>query len=146
MAYSLLVYSSPSPLELGRSIIHPPLSFSLSKVGVSFGAVLKKSKKRQAKTPLLKIRSTPIALAALPEVFFAPRFLLYVTAAVPPLCHLRSENLHFVRGCPKTVEKTSSENTTFENSEHPYRTCGFPGGFFLSFRFLPYVSFHMKNQ
>ena len=36
----------------------------------------------------------------------------------------------FVRGCPKKVEKTSSENTTFENSEHPYRTCGPPGGLF----------------
>ena len=112
----------------------------------------------------------------------------------------------FVRSCPKKVEKTSSENTTFENSEHPYRTCGPPGGLFcfsvpplrhgrgsspmsfsfwklafrswlsqksrknvkrkhhfwkfgaplshlrlfrlifLSFRFLPYVSFPLKNQ
>ena len=33
----------------------------------------------------------------------------------------------FVRSCPKKVEKTSSENTTFEHSEHPYRTCGSPG-------------------
>ena len=57
----------------------PPLSFSLSKVGVSFGAVLKKSKKRQAKTLLLKIRSTPIALAALPASFFRSRFLPYVS-------------------------------------------------------------------
>ena len=62
------------------------MSFSFSKLGVSFGAVLKKSKKRQAKTPLLKIRSTPIALAALPAVFLLlgssptsrPRFLPYV--------------------------------------------------------------------
>ena len=118
------------------------MSFPLSKLGVSFVAVLKKSKKRQAKTLLLKIRSTPIALAALPVVFFAPRFLPYVTAAVPPLCHFRSENLHFVRGCPKKVEKTSSENTTFENSEHPYRTCGSSADFSI----FSYVSFSLKSQ
>ena len=66
---------------IARSIgsLPPPLSFSLSKVGVSFGAILKKSKKRQAKTLLLKIRSTPIALAALPADFFASRFLPYVS-------------------------------------------------------------------
>ena len=43
---------------------------------------------------------------------------------LPPLFHFRPETLHSVRGCPKKVEKTSSENTTFEISEHPYRTCG----------------------
>ena len=43
---------------------------------------------------------------------------------LPPLSHFRPENLHSVRGYPKKVEKTSSKNTTFENSEHPYRTCG----------------------
>ena len=66
---------------IARSIdpLPPPLSFWLSKVGVSFGAVLKKSKKRQAKTLLLKIRSTPIALAALPASFFRSRFLPYVS-------------------------------------------------------------------
>ena len=46
------------------------------------------------------------------------------TRRLPPLCHFRPENLHSVRGCPKKVEKTSSEHTTFEISEHPYRTCG----------------------
>ena len=46
------------------------------------------------------------------------------------------KTLHSVADVPKKVEKTSSENTTFENSEHPYRTCGSPGGLFL-FRFLP---------
>ena len=57
----------------------------------------------------------------------------------------------FVRGCPKKVEKTSSENTTFENSEHPYRTCGPPGGLFRS-RFLPYVTaavpplYHFRSE
>ena len=69
--YSLLVYSSlrQSARNSGRG--SSPMSFSLSKLGVSFGAILKKSKKRQAKTLLLKIRSTPIALAALPADFFA---------------------------------------------------------------------------
>ena len=37
----------------------------------------------------------------------------------------------FVRSYPKKVEKTSSENPTFENSEHPYRTCGSSGRLFL---------------
>ena len=59
--------------------VPPPLSFSLSKVGVSFRAVLKKSKKLQAKTLLLKIRSTPIALGALPASFFRSWFLPYVS-------------------------------------------------------------------
>ena len=62
----------------------PPLSFSLSKVGVSFGAVLNKSKKRQAKTLLLKIRSTPIALAALAADFSS--------FSVPPLRQFSFEN------------------------------------------------------
>ena len=78
----LLLISILLPLPVrSRAIrpVPPPLSFSLSKVGVSFGAVLKKSKKRQAKTLLLKIRSTPIALAALPADFFASRFLPYVS-------------------------------------------------------------------
>ena len=47
-------------------------------------------------------------------------------------------NLHSVRGCPKKVEKTSSENTTFAKSEHPYRTCGSLGWnlFFFDFPFF----------
>ena len=127
------------------------------------------------KTLLLKIRSTPIALAALPADFSI--------FAVPPLCsNFRSKTYHSVRSYLKKVEKTSIENTTvscfvlktcipcvaipkkieknakrkhnfvmfvlkscisfvvvpkkskekktlsehtaFENSEHPYRTCG----------------------
>ena len=43
----------------------PYVIFAL-KTCIPFVAVPKKSKKRQAKTSLLKIRSTPIALAALP--------------------------------------------------------------------------------
>ena len=51
------------------------------------------------------------------------------SASSPPVVFgLKSRR--FVRSCPKKVEKTSSENTTFENSEHPYRTCGSPGQFF----------------
>ena len=42
----------------------PPL-----KICIPFVAVLKKSKRRQAKTPLLTIRSAPIALAAFPADF-----------------------------------------------------------------------------
>ena len=44
----------------------PPL-----KICIPFVAVLKKSKKRQAKTLLLQNRSTPIALAARPAGFFS---------------------------------------------------------------------------
>ena len=73
---------------------------------------------------------------------------------VPPLCHFRPENLHSVRGCPKKVEKTSSENTTFEISEHPYRTCGSSGWFFLFFDFpifdqkpiIPFVAIPKKSK
>ena len=43
----------------------------------------KVGKKRQAKTPLLKIRSTPIALAALPADFFS--------FSVPALCQFSFE-------------------------------------------------------
>ena len=66
--------------------------------------------------------------------------------AVPPLCHFRPENLHSVRGCPKKVEKTSSENTTFENSEHPYRTCGSSGWFFYLFGSSPMSVFLWKTN
>ena len=35
------------------------------------------------------------------------------------------KNVHSAAGVPQKVgKKTSSENTTFENSEHPYRTSG----------------------
>ena len=57
------------------------------------------------------------------------------SSAAPPLAPPPPENLHSVRSCPKKVEKTSSENTTFAKSEHPYRTCGSPGGIFFFFDF-----------
>ena len=57
----------------------PPLrQFSFLKPIIPLRAVPKKSKKRQAKTLLWKIRSTPIALAALPADFSI--------FSVPPLC------------------------------------------------------------
>ena len=45
---------------------------------------------------------------------------------------------------PKKSKKTSSENTTFENSEHPYRTCGSYGWFFYLFGSSP-MSVPLKN-
>ena len=62
------------------------------KICIPFVAVLKKSKKRQAKTLLLKIRSTPIALAALPADF--------CIFSVPPLCQFSSEKHNdFLKSC-----------------------------------------------
>ena len=40
------------------------------------------------------------------------------------------KNGHSVAEVPKKVEKTSSGNTTFANSEHPYRTSGLSAGYF----------------
>ena len=145
----------------------------------------KVEKKRQAKTSLLKIRSTPIALPA-------PRPRLLISCALyfsiknlsfrcgrplksrknvkqkqyfyknrTPLSHLRlwrhdfrtpfrsviffkkyrrfdplaqnrSKTYHSVADVPKKVEKTSSDNTTFANLEHPYRTSGLSAGSFAS--------------
>ena len=72
----------------------------------------------------------------------------------PPLAPPPPENLHSVRGCPKKVEKTSSENTTFAKSEHPYRTCGSLGGIFFFFDFpifdqkpiIPFVAVPKKSK
>ena len=58
-----------------------------------------------------------------------------ISSGAPPLAPPPPENLHSVRSCPKKVEKTSSENTTFAKSEHPYRTCGSLGGIFFFFHF-----------
>ena len=49
------------------------------------------------------------------------------------------KTMRFVRSCPKKVEKTSSENLTFENWRTPMLAV-LPASFFRS-RFLPYVSF-----
>ena len=53
----------------------------------------------------------------------------YARSLSPPLAPPPPKKLHSAADVPKKVEKTSSDNTTFENSEHPYRTCGSPGGF-----------------
>ena len=47
--------------------------------------------------------------------------------------------MHSVRSCPKKVEKTSSDNTTFKNSVRPYRTCGLSGGIFFFVNFPKFV-------
>ena len=65
--YILLLPPSGGTLDglLLRSLLRP------LKICIPFVAVPKKSKKRQAKTPLLQNRSTPIALAARPAGFFS---------------------------------------------------------------------------
>ena len=121
------------------------MSFSLLKPCIPLRTSPKKSKKRQAKILLLKIRSTPIALAALPADFFSsgssPRlrrqFLPYVIFAL--------KTLHSAADIPKKVEKTSSENTAFEISEHPYRTCGSSGCVFILFGSSPMSVFLWKT-
>ena len=70
-----------------------------------------------------------------------PPFWGYDRSLSPSLAPPPPENLHSARSCPKKVEKTSSENTTFAKSEHPYRTCGSLGGIFSSSIF----QFSIKN-
>ena len=95
----------------------------------------KKSKKRQAKNILLQKSNTPIALAALAAWFshsfpFGDFFKKY--RRFDPLAQNRWKTYHSVADVPKKVEKTSSENTTFVNLEHPYRTSGLSAGSFAS--------------
>ena len=52
--------------------------------------------------------------------------LCFCSCSVPPLCHFRSENLHSVRSYPKKVEKTSSENITFEIRSTPIALAALP--------------------
>ena len=96
--YIYILLLPPSGGMIGRylllSLLRP------LKICIPFVAVLKKSKKRKAKTLLLQNRSTPIALAVRPAGFF----LLWFS-------NFRSKTYHSVRGYPKKVEKTSSENT-----------------------------------
>ena len=85
--YSLLVYSSlRAECTRLRARFLPCVIFAL-KTCISFGAIPKKSKKRQAKTLLLKIQSTPIALAALAADLSS--------FSVPPLCQFSFENQWF---------------------------------------------------
>ena len=71
------VRSYPKKVEKTSSE-NTTLSFFVLKPIIPLRTSPKKSKKRQAETLLLKIRSTPIALAALPADFSI--------FAVPPLC------------------------------------------------------------
>ena len=100
------------------------------------------------------------------EVICPPPFLLLIYIYTPPpfwgydrllspsLAAAPPENLHSVRSCPKKVEKTSSKNITFAKSEHPYRTCGSPGGIFFFFDFsifdqkpiIPFVAVPKKSK
>ena len=113
----------------------------------------KKSKKRQAIIQLLKIRSTPIALAARSADFFSPWIFQISIQNLSFRCGLSqkvektsgentfSKNCIWLRTSPKMSKKTSSENITFENSEHPYRTSGPSAASFHCARSL----FSMKN-
>ena len=72
--FLLLIYIYILLLPPSGGMLDPYLLLSLRgplKICIPFGAVLKKSKKRQAKTLLLQNRSTPIALAARSAGFFS---------------------------------------------------------------------------
>ena len=97
----LLLISILLPLPVnwrGIDTLPPPLSFSLLKLCIPLRTSPKKSKTRQAIILLLKIRSTPIALAALPADFFSsgssPRlrrqFLPYVIFVLKTCIPLRT--------------------------------------------------------
>ncbi len=91
--YSLLVYSSlRAELTRLRVGFLPYVIFAL-KTRRFVRSYPKKVEKRQAKTPLLKIRSTPIALAALPADFSI--------FSVPPLCQFSCDkkNNDFLKSC-----------------------------------------------
>ena len=50
-----------------------------------------------------------------------------------------------LRAVPKKSKNTASKNTTFEISEHPYRTCGSPGCAFFLFGSFPMSVFLGKT-
>ena len=89
----------PSWRDSGTS--SSPMSISLWKLAFRSGLSQKSRKKRQAKILLLKFRSTPIALAALPADF-SSSFIFQFSI----------KNLSFRWGLSqKSRKKTSSENT-----------------------------------
>ena len=121
------------------------------KICIPFVAVPKKSKKRQAKTLLLQNRSTPIALAARSAGFFSSSIFQFSIKNLSfrswlslksrknvKRKHVFQKKCIWLRAVPKKSKKTSSENTTFENLEHPYRTSGPSVG---SFAFLGFLIF-----
>ena len=87
----------------------------------------------------------------------APPYLLLISILLPlpvrtqaigrssPPVVFALKTLHSAADVPKKVEKASSENTTFENSEHPYRTCGSSGCVFLFFGSSPMSVFPWKT-
>ena len=102
----------------------------------------------------LKTSPSPSSLLLIYIYTPLPPQMGYARTLSPPLAPPPPENLHSVRGCPKKVEKTSSENTTFAKSEHPYRTCGSLGGnlFFFDFPIfdqkpiIPFVAVPKKSK
>ena len=100
--YSLLVYSSLRAECTRKPTRFLPYVIFVLKTCISFVAVPKKSIKRQAKTPLLKIWSTPIALAALPADFSI--------FSVPPLCQFSSEKLMICWSLVQTFDFLSKNN------------------------------------
>jgi len=53
---------------------------------------------------------------------------------------------HSAAGRDEKVEKTSSKNMTFDNSEHPYRTCGSSVCVFFLFGSSPMSVFLWKTN
>ena len=103
-----------------------------------YGRPQKSRKKRQAKTLLLQIRCTPIALPA-------PRPELLISG-VPPLCLIFDPKpIIPLRTSPKKSKKTSSENITLTIIEHPYRTCGSGGSCGMIFKLFSARCFFFKN-
>ena len=67
------------------------------------------------------------------------------TGRLPPLCHLCYENLHFVQGFPKKTKNVKRKHC-FWKFGAPLSHLRLFRLIFLSFRFLPYVSFPLKHK
>ena len=126
--YSLLIYSS---LRAECARLRPrflPYVIFFLKTCIPFVAIPKKSKKRQAKTSLLKIRSTPIALAALPADF-----------ASSLIFQFSINNLSFRCGLSQKSRKNVKLKPCFWKFGAPLSHLRLFRLIFLSLRFLPYV-------
>ena len=144
--YSLLVYSSlVAELTRLRHGFLPYVIFALKTLH-SAADVPKKVEKTSSENTTFENSEHPYRTCGSPGGLFLFRFLPSTPEAVPPLWHFRSENLHSAADVPKKVEKTSSENTTFEISEHPYRTCGSSGYVFFLFGSSPMSVFPWKTS
>merc|ERR1711924_111840 len=78
-------------------------SFLLYKIEFHSGTTLKSRKKRQAKTLLLRTRSTPYRTCGSPGKCFS--------SVVPPQCHLCSYKQSFRCGCALRIRKQMSSKT-----------------------------------